>query len=753
MGFFERPDPRLTASADQAPVAAVAQALRRHAVALCVCLMLAVTAYVVDVTGGLRGAGVASGTLIAPQLLAPVTILRDRRDIPHIRAANEHDLYFTEGYVQGSDRLFQLDLARRYAYGRLAEIAGNKALLYDKMQRAVDIDAVAQRQLRAMAPKDRAAVTAFSDGVNAAAKSQPLPVEFRMIMYRPSAWTPKDSVAVSVVASLELADSWHDIFTRDMTWRQSGARCFDAFFPLSDARYDVTVNGTRDRTGVRSSLEDCDSSQLAARAVRHDIGSNAWASGSARSRDGHALVANDPHLDLTIPGIWYLVDLQSPGLHVAGAAIPGMPGVVLGHNERVAWATTNAEMATTSVFEAAHLPSKRWTVERFHVRFARDVTQTYYRTAREFSVPNDNDASAVALVRWPVYAERQSTIATALALDRARDIREALQIVARYRGSPQNFIVADRSGRVAYHVAGLVPDDPAWGRYVHPARDLRERFAPIPFDRLPGRLPSRDTILVTANNKAYEPAYPYRLSAQFGAPYRAYRIAQLLHSRARYDAAYFSQMQLDTLSPIDAEIARDVVRFARTHSSPDVSEEALAMLGRWDGRFAPNSRAASLEHALRAAVLDQDPAFEQRLNQLRSDPAAPLDLERDLLGMFRFFAVRERRPWGDAGGMRIEHLLAPMNFPFLNGARLPGEGDEYTIHLQEPGLAQGFRAVWDVGDWDAGGIAIPSGESGEPGSGHYTDLTRDWVNGKLQPLPFSKAAVSRDMLETLVLKP
>ena len=753
MGFFERPDPRLTASADPAPVAAVAQALRRHAVALCVCLMLAVTAYVVDVAGGLRGTGVASGTLIAPQLLAPVTILRDRRDIPHIRAANEHDLYFTEGYVQGSDRLFQLDLARRYAYGRLAEIVGNKALLYDKMQRAVDIDAVAQRQLRALAPKDRAAVTAFSDGVNAAAKSQPLPVEFRMIMYRPAAWTPKDSVAVSVVASLELADSWHDIFTRDMTWRQSGARCFDAFFPLSDARYDVTVNGTRDRTGVRSSLEDCDSAQLAARAVRHDIGSNAWASGSARSRDGHALVANDPHLDLTIPGIWYLVDLQSPGLHVAGAAIPGMPGVVLGHNERVAWATTNAEMATTSVFEAGRLPSKRGTVEVFHVRFARDVTQTYYRTAREFSVPNDNDASAVALVRWPVYAERQSTIATALALDRARNIREALHIVARYRGSPQNFIVADRSGRVAYHVAGLVPDDPAWGRYVHPARDLRERFAPIPFDRLPGRLPSRDTILVTANNKAYEPVYPYRLSAQFGAPYRAYRIAQLLHSRARYDAAYFSQMQLDTLSPIDAEIARDVVRFARTHSSPDVSEEALTMLGRWDGRFAPDSRAASLEHALRAAVLDQDPAFEQRLNQLRSDPAAPLDLERDLLGMFRFFAVRERRPWGDAGSMRIEHLLAPMNLPFLNGARLPGEGDEYTIHLQEPGLAQGFRAVWDVGDWDAGGIAIPSGESGEPGSGHYTDLTRDWVNGKLQPLPFSEAAINRDTAGKLVLKP
>jgi penicillin G amidase len=753
VGFFERPDPRLSATADPAPVAAVARALRRHAVALGTCATLAAGAYFADVVAGLHGAASASGRVVASSLLAPVTIARDARDVPHIRAANEHDLYFAEGYAQGSDRLFQLDLARRYAYGRLAEIVGIKALPYDKMQRAVDIDGIAVRQLRAMSPRDRAAVVAFSDGVNAAMRSQPLPVEFRMLLYQPSQWTPKDSLAVSIVASLELADSWHDIFARDAAWRQSGSRCFDELFPLSDSRYDVTVNGERDVGSARAAADSCNSSQIAARSVRRDIGSNAWAAGAARSRDGHALVANDPHLDLTIPGIWYLVDLQSPQVHAAGAAIPGMPGVVLGHNERVAWATTNAEMATTSVFETGRLSRKPWDVEVLHVRFARDVTQAYYRGAREFSVPNDNDASAVALVRWPIYAEKASTIATALALDRARDAGEALRVVARYRGSPQNFIVADRSGRVAFHVAGLVPNDPAWGRYVHRAADLREAFAPLPFDELPGTVPSRAAILVTANNKAYDSGYRYRLSAQFGAPYRAYRIAQLLNSREGYDAAYFSQMQLDTLSPIDAEIARDVVRFARRHSSADVREDALALLGRWDGRFSPDSRAAALEHALRVAVLDEDPAFGTRLNQLRSDPAAPLDLERDLLGMFRFFSVRERRPWRDAGSMRIEHLLAPMNFPFLNGAWLPGEGDEYTIHLQEPGLAQGFRAVWDVGDWDGGGIAIPSGESGEPGSGHYTDLTHDWVAGKLQPLPFSSAAVQREARSVLVLSP
>jgi penicillin amidase len=212
-------------------------------------------------------------------------------------------------------------------------------------------------------------------------------------------------------------------------------------------------------------------------------------------------------------------------------------------------------------------------------------------------------------------------------------------------------------------------------------------------------------------------------------------------------------MQLDTLSPIDLEIARDVVRFVRAHPQQGSRADVLGVLGRWNGRYEPDSQAAALEHMLRVAVLGDAPEFSARLSELRGvDDAAARDLESDLDGWFAF-AFEQRRVWREAGGMRIEHPLAPMNFAFLNGAWLPGAGDEYTIHLQEPGFAQSFRAVWDVGDWDRGGIAIPSGESGEPGSPHYTDLTRAWVTGRLQPLPFSRAAVRRSATGTLVLNP
>ena len=152
----------------------------------------------------------------------------------------------------------------------------------------------------------------------------------------------------------------------------------------------------------------------------------------------------------------------------------------------------------------------------------------------------------------------------------------------------------------------------------------------------------------------------------------------------------------------------------------------------------PDSRAAALEHELRLALF--------------GDADLPPERERNFAGALSV-GFEERRAWGDAGGTRIEHPLAPMNFPFLNGGWLPGAGNEYTIHLQEPGFAQGFRAVWEVGRWDRGGISIPSGESGEPGSRHYTDLTPAWINGALRPLPFGATAVAHNAGEMLVLRP
>ena len=749
MSVFVRKDPRLLACADPSWPAALYRMLRRHAAAAFALVALGVLAYAANLVVGLHVAAQVNGTIRGLQLYGPATIARDARGIPHIRASNTHDLFFAQGFAEASDRLFEMDLTRRYAYGRLAEVFGAKALPLDENMRAADVREIAQREWRGTDAQTRGVLQAFTAGVNAAMRREPLPVEFRMLLYQPQPWTPQDSIAVSLVAALELGDSWYDVLDRDYRRRMLGVRCYDIAYPLSDPRYDVTVDGHMLHASAHdANAAACDGSALALGALRQAqedearprLGSNAWAAGALRTAGHRALIANDPHVDLTIPGIWYAVDLRAPKFHVAGAVIPGLPGVVLGHNERVAWAVTNAQVATNAVYRMPSVPQRLGVSEHFGVRFARPVTKIYYRTKDAFSINVDDDQN-VFFVRWPQYRQRSSTIPTLLALDRAASAASAMRALSAYRGAPQNFIVADTGGAVAYHLAGAIYDDPAWGRYVHPARDLRDPLHVIPFGALPSRIASRGGVLVSANNRMYAHGYPYRLSAAFEPPYRAYRIATLLQARKTYDSAYFARMQMDSCSPIDAEIAREVTRL-----------EAGSGLAHWSGCFTGSSRTASLEHRVRDDLTAQNSTLALLLAKLRH-PRYNVRGSIDESARAALAPVQDPAPWSRAGRVSVDHPLSAAWYGLLGGAPLPGNGDEYTIHLQEPGFAQGFRAVWDVGNWDGGGIVLPSGESGEPGSGHYDDLMRAWVRGSLVPLPFSQRAVARATLETLGMAP
>lgn len=689
----------------------------RIAIGFVAAIALTVAAYALDAFSGMHAASRVDGNIQNLALTAPVHVLRDARGVPHIRAANEHDLFFAQGYTEAADRGFQIDLLRRFVYGQLAEVLGKPALSTDESARTVPVAALAQAQYQRLNPRDRAMLQAFADGVNAAYAREATPVEFRLLLYRPRPWKPQDSLAVGFATALDLIDSWNDVADRIGKDVHLTDRCYDA--PVTEGLARIADPKHCDvRAALVSELSD----------PRPPVGSNEWASGAAHTATGRSLLENDPHLRLQLPGVWYLVDLQAPGFHVAGAVLAGVPGVILGHNDNVAWGATNGTVTSLSVFDApAKLDPNDWAVETFHVRFGEDVSRRYYRGAREFGATvSVSGRSRFVLVRWNAYATPVSPLLAFEQLDRARNIEEALTALRMYPGPTQNFELADTSGRVAYHLAGEIPSDPLWATAIHPAGDLVKTYPPIPFDALPHVDASRTAIVWTANNKMYGPGYPYRLSAAFTPPYRAYRVAELLRARKTYDVAYFASMQMDTLSVGERELASFFPQFKN-----------------WDGRFTPESRDATAVYDVRVAIAQRHYTFGDALESARAHRGALSSIAID----------PSPQPWGTAGAIQVKHPLAALGFDFLNGTTLPGDGDAYTLHVQKPAFSQSFRAVWDVGNWDAGGISVPQGESGRPGSGHYTDEAADWMAGRLLELPYSPTAVDRAAVDRLTLSP
>lgn len=685
-------------------------------------LVIVIALYAGNVVVGMHSTATINGTIAGTGIEAPVLILRDARAVPHIRAANDHDAFFAEGYVVAQDRLFQLDLLRRFVYGELSEVLGGAVVTSDEKARVVPVRAIVEQQWQKLDARQQAMLQAFADGVNAAMKRESTPVEFRILNYDMHPWRPQDSLAVSFATVLDLTDDWNDIAARIGNEPPLTDPCYDA--PVTEGLAHIADPARCDTRSARAALIR---SLLDA---RPPIGSNEWAAGAAHTATHRALLANDPHLHLGIPGVWYLVDMQAPGFHVAGAALVGTPGVTLGHNDYIAWGATNGAVTALSVFAAPPaLDAANWQTETFHVRFGHDVTARYYRGVREFGATiNVRGQPRFVLVRWNAYATPNAPLTAFNGLNRARTIEDGLAALRSYPGPTQNFELADATGRVAYQLAGAIPHDPLWSRDIHPASDLGKQYAPVPFGQLPHVAPSRDAIVWTSNNKMYGPSYPLRLSAAFTAPCRAYRVAQLLRARKTYDIAYFASMQMDTLSVCERALAANV-----------------PTLMAWDGRFTPDSEDAIDVYHLRLALVREFGWMSAAMIGSRAKPAAVTTLAA--------LADPSPQPWGTAGAVQVKHPLAALGFSFLNGTKFAGDGDAFTVHVQNYGFSQSFRAVWDIGNWDAGGITIPQGESGRPGSGHYTDEAADWVAGTLVSLPYSDAAVDHAAVDRLTLAP
>jgi penicillin amidase len=767
------------------------------AMGMLVPLFIAIFAYIIWCwIGTATGTARESGTVSGLGLRAPVRVLRDARGVPHIRAASVHDAAFAQGYATGADRLFQIDITRRFVQGTLAEMLGSAVIDADQEARLIDLRGITDREYAHLSAADRDILQAYAGGVNAAAKQESQPPEYRMLLFHFEPWRPQDSLAVGFAIVLELNDSWYDVMARDAVEREVGPNAEAAFFSLTDPAYDVpTTGGPPVKLPALPQLGGAHPQPAVAwdgENVHDTLGSNEWAAGAQRTATGRALLANDPHLVRRIPGIWHLVDIGAPGFHVAGAAIAGVPGVILGHNEHLAWGSTNADAVSARVYAETfqHNDGRRYRTgttwsdaavrqETFDIRFTAPRKFSYLATRHGFVL--EGAGVARHAVQWGPVADTRSPVAAFLALDRAASIEDGLRALSAYPGPTQNFALAQTDGRAAYSIAGAIPDDPSWGLRVASGALPATPLTYVPFAQLPHVAPSRNALAISSNNLAYGAGYRYRLGAYFSAPYRAAETTRRLHASPKIGVAPSQALLADTTSLAEAELARLCVAALRKSGAdrdPDVAP-AYAALASFDGRFDPGSRGATVIQRVRfvatrdliashmrpataTAYLRDGPAFVTLMRALRDRPRGwfPNDdpdafLVSSVRSTVTLFGGRDAvtTPYGNAYAVVARHPFAAFNWHFWDAPSFPGSGGSYAPAVQAIALGQSFRAVWDVGAWDAGGIDLPFGESGEPGSPHYKDAAAAWLRHDLTPLPFSDAAVAHAATATLTLTP
>jgi penicillin amidase len=706
-----------------------------------------------------------SGAVDVP-VSATATVSFDRLGVPHIHAASQEDAFIAQGYITAQDRLWQMDSLRRLAGGNLAEIVGPGALELDRESRQLRLRRIAEAGYTKLAPEDRAAFAAYTLGVNQfiATHLNDLPVEFTLLGYQPKPWSAVDCLLVCLNMYRSLTTTW---------------------------RTDVIKSGM---------LADGDAAKVnflfAARSGNEPLpGSNGWAIAGSRTASGKPILSNDMHLEYSMPGVWYMTHLDAPGLDVSGVCLPGVPGVVVGHNQRVAWGITNLGFDVQDLYvekldEAGRylfhgqMEQAREEREIVPVKGRRPIEMNIFVT-RHGPIMIANGTDRISL-RWTA-AEPGFLQYPVLDIDRAQNWQQFTTALARWSGPGSNFVYADVDGNIGYHAAGYLPKRHGFTGDV-PLDGSSGDFewdGYIPFDELPAAYNPPGGIVATANQNPFPADYPYTVSGNFAPPNRALRIRGLLSARSGWRAPDLLAVQTDIFSAFDKFLAEQAVAaYDRRGSKNPALDPSVALLRAWDGRMDKDLAAPFLislvyQH-VRTAAADSASPGKGQLYEYAMGPAVTEKLLRERPeGWFRDYDATLLRALVDAvdEAKRIQggnvaawkygaYLRIEIDQPVLHAAmqRIPAvgrlldifeigpapmSGSLTTVKQTTRALAPSMRMDADLGDWDGSLLNVQIGQSGQPLSSHYKDEWDDYYNGKSYPMQFRNVQAK----STLELRP
>jgi penicillin G amidase len=553
-----------------------------------------------------------SGTLIVPGLLAPVRIARDEYGVPRIDAASEHDAMVALGVVHAQDRLWQMDMQRRAAQGRLSEIFGTVTVPFDRMFRIVGLLRISEAIERQLPDDTRRRLQWYSDGVNAwrAASSGALPVEFDLLRYDPEKWTPLHSILVGRLLAWELNLSWWTDVTYGSLVSRLGNDIVAEILPTFPASVPPTVPAETWRKYADAGSVYMRTARDYRRFMGRPLaqgGSNAWAVAPSKSTTGGALLANDTHLHLSLPAQWYELGFSAPGVNVHGMTIPGVPGVVVGRNDSIAWGVTNL-MADDADFFIERIDQtdsgKSWynngwqrlTVLEEDIMVRDDTTRTLkIRLTRNGPIVTDIQTPLqhsrppfVASMRW-TGTEPDDQTGTFLRLNRARNWAEFTAALKEFTVPGQNFVYADVRGNIGYYCAARLPiRRDGKGLFPRPGWEPASGWNGfVPFDQLPHLFNPPSGYVASANNRVVDDHYPYYISDLWEPPSRIMRLHETLGAAgARFSVREMQQLQNDTYSLFAQDMLPYLLRACRDSVlGREHAEQVREYLSNWNCCF------------------------------------------------------------------------------------------------------------------------------------------------------------------------
>jgi len=770
------------------------------------------------------------GRLQVKGLSGVVKVTRDGHGVPAIEAATLEDLFLAQGYITAQDRLWQMDIMRRFAAGELSEILGEDTLNIDREQRILGLGAAAKKGLLTASPRDRAYFEAYARGVNAFIESRgsSLPIEFRILGYRPRPWQPEDSIVIAnqmvkdlnyypfgdvlarekiltklgpeLTADLYVNRSWHDrpptVMREDLNDQQN----------QSDSDDDDDDDDSGPDTSVTQQRSTA--SEIWAQHTPEAVnGSNDWVVSGALTVTGKPLLSNDMHLGHNMPNLWYEAHLKSGTLDVAGVTLPGVPYVIVGHNQRIAWGFTNVGPTVADAFlenfngQGAYQTPQGWQqpghrAEVIHIKGKADVTVDV-KITRHGPIVTDllpGETRPVAL-RWTLYDGLHMPF---FDVDTAQNWEEFRKAFSQLDAPGQNVVYADVDGNIGYQTTGRVPIRAAGDGSlpVSGADDAHEWTGYIPFDKLPSIYNPPSGVIATANGRIAPDGYRNSISVEWEAPWRTERIYHVLESGRKFAATDMLALENDIHSENDLFAAERFVYAVDHAAKPSArAKQAADLMRNWDGRMlgslaAPTIAVGSAQELTRLLL-------EPRLGSAPEDPKAQeatlnwktyqwqmqtVWLQNVLLHQPKRWLPEKYSNydelltaaveaavngpsapkdlaswhWGSVNAVEIDHPVLG-KIPLVRRWTAPGvreqSGSGYTVKAVTRHHGPSERFTANLADLDQSTLNTVTGQGGNFLSPYYMDQWKAWYEGSTFTLPFTAKAVEVTGMHRLLLEP